>query len=166
MFHLAITSTACFFALQLNTEQDRTMTISHVHFQLSTLRHSYSSVQQRILSSPIMYVHMLKFIQTVMLACVYVHSVCNHSMYIFSQLVGLSIKGHSIRLHVNAAGLIAAHPANRSTVEGGPAANVMLVHHCRFRLLFGCLSVWQLEFHELVGLFKASEGYGSPNKAR
>lgn len=101
-----------------------------------------------------------------MLACVYVsvHSECNHSMNIFSQLIGLSVEGHTIRLHMNAAGLTAAHPANRSAVEGRPAANVMLVHHCGFRLLFD-LSFWQLEFQELVGLLEATVGHGEPSKA-
>lgn len=102
-----------------------------------------------------------------MLACVYVHRECNHSMNIvFSQLVGLSIEGHGIVLHMNAAWLAAAHPANRSAVEGRPAADVMLVYHCRFRLLFGRLSVWQLEFQELVGLLKAAKGHGRPGKVR
>lgn len=94
-------------------------------------------------------------------ACVlYVHS------RVFSQLLGLCIKRHSIILHMNAARLTAAYPANWSTVEGRPAANVVLVHHWRFRLLFGRLSVWQLEFQELVGLLEAAEGHGSPTKAR
>lgn len=83
-------------------------------------------------------------------------------MIVFSQLVGLSIKGHGIRLHVDAAGLAAAHPANRSTIEGGSAADFMLVHHCRLGLRFGHLRFWQLEFHELVGLFKAAKGHGHP----
>lgn len=97
---------------------------------------------------------------------VYGHSEwCNHRMNIFSQLVGLSIKRH-ICLHMNAAGFTAAHPTNRSAVEGRPAADVMLVHHCGFRFLFGCLSFWQLEFHELAGLLKATIGHGTPSKAR
>lgn len=95
-----------------------------------------------------------------------VHSECNHRINIFSQLVGLSIERHSIRLHMNAAGLIAAHPANRSAVEGRPAADVMLVHHCRILLLFGRLRFWHLEFHELVGLLEATIGQGTPSKAR
>ncbi|MEQ2203574.1 hypothetical protein XENOCAPTIV_000953 [Xenoophorus captivus] len=87
-------------------------------------------------------------------------------MIMFSQLICLSIKGYSIRLHVDAAGLAAGHPANRGTIEGGTAADVVLVHHCGFRLLFGHLSIWQLEFHELVGLFEAAVGYGHPSQTR
>lgn len=86
-------------------------------------------------------------------------------MNIFSQLVGLSIKGHNIRLHMNAAWLTAAHPANRSAVEGRPAADVMLIH-CGFRLLFCGLRIWQLEFQELVGLLEAAVWHSRPRKAR
>lgn len=98
-----------------------------------------------------------------MLTCVYVNSECKQY---FSQLVGLCIEGHSIVLHMNAAGLTAAYPTDGSTIERRPAANVMLVHHCGFRLLFGRLSIWQLEFQELIGFLKAAEGHGSPTKAR
>lgn len=111
---------------------------------------------------------MLTCVHAFMLACVYVseHSECNHSMNMFSQLVGLSIEGHSIRLHMNAAGFTAAHPANRGAVEGRPAADVLLVYHSWFRLLFGRLRFWQLEFQELVCLLKAAEGHGTSSKGR
>lgn len=98
--------------------------------------------------------------------CMCLCSVCNHSMNNFSQLIGLSIEGHNISLHMDAAGLTAAHPANRSAIEGRPAANVMLVHHCWFRLRFGRLSFRQLEFQELIGLLEATKWHGAPNKTR
>ena len=147
------------------------MTTIHVRFQLSTLRDSNSSIQHLIVSSSIVCVCvcvcMLTCMHAFMPAFVYVsvHSECNHSMNIFSQLVGLSIEGHSIRLHMNAAWLTAAHPANRSAVEGRPAADVLLVHYCGFGFLFR-ISFWKLEFQELVGLLEAAEGYGTPSKAR
>lgn len=79
----------------------------------------------------------------------------------FSQLLSLSIKRHGIRLHVKVAGFAAAHPADGSAVEGRPASGVVLVHQRRLRVQFGS-RLWHLEFHELVGFFKAAEGHGTP----
>lgn len=109
---------------------------------------------------------MLACINAFMLVYVYVDSECHHSINIFSQFVCLSIERHSIILHMNTAGFAAAYPANGSTVEGRPTANVMLVHHCGFRLLFGGLSIRQLEFQELVGFLKATERHCRPTKER
>lgn len=157
-------------SLPYNPIQSKIRTTFHLRFQLATLRDSNSSKQQLTVSSSIVCVCVcvhanVYSMDAFMRVCVCMCTECNHSINIFSQLIGLSIEGHSICLHMNGARLTAAHPANRCTVEGRPATDVLLVHHCGFRLLFG-LSFWQLEFHELVGLLEAAVGHGRPSKAR
>lgn len=92
------------------------------------------------------------------LTLVYLHS---RWLKTFSQLISLSIKRHSIHIHVNAAGFTAAHPTDGSAVEGRPASCIVLVNHRRLWIQFGSW-FWHLKFHELVGFFKAAKGHGAP----
>ena len=79
-----------------------------------------------------------------------------------SQVFSFYVKGHHLRLHVYAVRLAAAQPANRSAVERGPAANLVLVND---RLLLLLLRfVRQLELHQHVGLGVAPEGHGRPGR--
>lgn len=94
------------------------------------------------------------------LMLVYVHS---RWLKTFSQLISLSIKRHSIHIHVNAAWFTAAHPTDGSAVEGRPASCIVLVHHRGLWVQFGSW-FWHLKFHELVGFFKAPIGQGAPGK--
>lgn len=120
------------------------------------------------------YVHTLRYLNaTVNSGCICVELTCMHwclytcihAQKTFLQLISLSIKRHSIHVHVDAAGFTAAHPTNGSAVEGRPAGCVMLVHHGRLWVQFGS-RFGQLKLHELVGFLKATEGHGAPGKNR
>lgn len=82
-----------------------------------------------------------------------------------SQVVSLAVEGYGVHLHVDAAGLVAHHPPNRSAVEGGSRTNVMLVDHRWFWLLFSHFNIGQLEGHELRGLLKTSEWHSGSVEA-
>lgn len=136
----------------------------HVCHQLFTLR-SLKFISITVNCKLCVHANMYACVHAFMCVCVCAQRALSQYGY-FSQLVCLAIKRHSIRLHMKAAGVAAAHPADRSAVERRPAPDSLLVHHCGFRLLFGLLRFWQLEFHELVGLFKAAKGHGAPTNAR
>lgn len=122
LFHLPITSIACFFALQPNTEQNKNMAMIHVRFQLGTHWDSNSSTQQLTVNTSMVCLHTNLYV--CMHSCLHVcmclsHIERNHSMNIFhSSSVSPSKGTASVSIWMLLGSLLPTQPMGVRLKEG------------------------------------------------